>query len=572
MLKLLFRYYKPYKFIFIWVVIGSCIMAVLDLVFPYLVRHILDVKLHKGDIEGLLQICGIMLGLYLINFGLIYTVNYYGHIMCAGIEHDMRKDLFAHFEKQAFRFFDNNKTGQLLSRITSDIVEVSELTFKGPNDLFVCTVSMLGTLAVVLYMNLYLGGIISLLLIFKTFHTVYINRKMKKAFRNSRLKAGEVSAQAEEGLSGIRLVKAFANEELELKRYVDKSQALLDTRKQSFNILSYFNGTLNLFTNTTNLIILAVGGVLIAKQELKFSDFVAFLLYVNLFMKPVFRLMMFTEMYQRGMAGFQRFAEIMYTEPEIQDKENALAYADIKGDITFENVDFGYLENNSILKNFSLTIKAGEKVAFVGATGAGKTTLAHLLLRFYEPQKGRILLDGRDISDYTQQFLHKSIGLVQQDVFLFSDSVAFNIAYGKQGASQEEIAEAARLAAAEEFVNRLPQGYATEIGERGVKLSGGQKQRLAIARAFLKNPPVLVLDEATSSLDMKTEKLVQKALDLLAQNRTTLIIAHRLSTIINADKIVVLQNGQIVEQGTHTELLAKNGVYKKLYELNQEQD
>lgn len=572
MLNLLFKYYKPYKLIFVWVVLGSCIMAALDLIFPYLVRHILDVELPKGDIDGLLKICGMMLGLYVLNFGLIYSINYYGHVMCAGIEHDMRHDLFEHFEKQSFKFFDNNKTGQLLSRITSDIVEVSELTFRGPNDLFVCSISMVGTLVLILYMNLYLGSAISLLLVGKAIHTVIINKHMKQAFRNSRKKAGEVSAQAEEGLSGIRLVKAFANEELELERYTAKSKALFDTRKQSFNILSYFSGSVNFFTNLTNLIIMALGGVLIARQELKFSDFVAFLLYVNLFMKPVLRLTVFTEMYQRGMAGFQRFAEIMAQEPEIVDKEDAIISGNIIGNIAFENVSFGYVEDNIILKNFSLEIKAGEKVAFVGATGAGKTTLAHLLLRFYEPQQGRILLDGIDIRDYSQQFLHSSIGLVQQDVFLFSDSVSYNITYGRKNASQEQIEEAARLAAAEEFITKLPKGYATEIGERGVKLSGGQKQRLAIARAFLKNPPVLVLDEATSSLDMKTEKVVQRSLDLLAQNRTTLIIAHRLSTIINADKIVVLQNGAIVEQGKHAELLAKNGVYKKLYELNLEQD
>lgn len=566
------HYYKPYKSILYGVVIGSLVAALLDLVFPMLVRQILNEVLPQKNTDRLLHDTGILFILYLGNYGLLYLVNYYGHLMSAKIENDMRRDLFEHLQQMSFKYFDNAKTGQLLSRLTSDIAEIGELSFRGPNDIIVCCITMIGTIGILFWMNVYLGILIAVLLIAKTLHTVYVNKKMKAAFRENRVKSGEITARAEESLGGIRLVKAFAQEEYELARFMEKSLDFLETRRRSYKILAYFSGSVNFFTNITNLLILACGGLLIAKDKLSLSDFVAFLLYVNLFMKPLLRLTVFTEMYQRGMAGFQRFYEIMEMKPEIINQKDTVVCKKIRGEIEFDNLVFGYSDQKKVIKGFNLKIAPGQTVAFVGETGAGKTTIASLLLRFYDPLSGRILVDGIDIRQYKQQELRRNIGIVQQDVFLFSDSVTHNIAYAKPEAEQSEVENAARLAAADKFIEELPNKYATEIGERGVKLSGGQKQRLAIARVFLKNPPIVILDEATSSLDNYTEKLIQESLDKLAENRTTLIIAHRMSTIKNADKIIVLNNGEVAEIGTHSTLMSGDGLYYNLYNAQKQTD
>ena len=564
MFKTFLKYYRPYRHILVLLILGSLLRALLELFFPYVVKLMLEEQLPLKDLSLLLAWSAGLLAMYLGNFAMQFGIIYFGQVMSSAMERDMRRDLFRHLQKLSFGFYDKNKSGQLLSRLTSDLGETAGLAGNAPNDIVVCGLTMLGTMAILIYMNHMLGCLITFLLFFKAAHTIFVNLRMKKAFFANRVAMGELTAKASESISGVRLIKAFSGEKNDLAQFMEKADAYLATCKKSFKLKSYFIGSMIFFSNFINVAILVVGGVLINQGLMTFGELVAFFLYVGLFMKPLMQLLGFSEMYQRGMAGFKRFYDLLQEKPEIEDAPDAVECAGCKGSIDFDNVTFGYDDGRTIIKNLTLHVNPGETVAFVGATGAGKTTIASLLLRFYEPQSGRVLLDGRDIREFTQESLRRQIGLVQQDVFLFGDSVRYNIAYAKPEADDEAVHNAAR-AAADEFIRNLPRGYDTEIGERGVKLSGGQKQRLAIARVFLKNPPVVVLDEATSALDNITEQQIQGELDKLAVGRTTLIIAHRLSTIRHADKIVVLDGGTVVESGTHEELLAKQGHYFELY-------
>lgn len=565
MFKTFLSYYKPYKGILLFLVIGSLLRALLELFFPYVVKLMLEQQLPLQNLPLLLKWSAALLAMYLVNFGMHFGIIYWAQVMSSAMERDMRRDLFRHLQKLSFGFYDKNKSGQLLSRLTSDLGETAGLAGNAPNDIIVCGLTMVGTMVILIYMNPMLGSLIAFLLLLKAVHTVFVNLRMKKAFFANRIAMGEVSAKAAESINGVRLIKAFAGERSDMAQFMEKADAYLATCKKSFKFKSYFIGSMIFFSNFINVAILVVGGLLINQGLMSFGELVAFFLYVGLFMKPLMQLLGFSEIYQRGMAGFKRFYELLQEKPEIVDAPDAQTCPPCKGNITFDNVSFAYADGRPVIRGLSLNVAPGETVAFVGATGAGKTTIASLLLRFYEPQSGRILLDGCDIRELTQESLRRQIGLVQQDVFLFGDSVRYNIAYAKPDATADEVQAAAKAAAADEFIQKLPAGYDTEVGERGVKLSGGQKQRLAIARVFLKNPPIVVLDEATSALDNITEQQIQRELDELAVGRTTLIIAHRLSTIRHADKIVVLDEGTVVECGTHEELLARKGHYFALY-------
>jgi len=567
LIKRFLPYYKPYIKTVVLIIVGSLLLSSLELLFPLVLRYVMNTVIPKGALQDLYLYSAILLGLYCLGYWLNYIVTYYGHFMGAKIENDMRHDLFKHLESLSFRYFDNSKTGQLMSRITSDIAEIGELSFRGPNDIIVCSLTMTGTIAILFFMNWKLAIFITILLVVKTVETIVTNKKMKASFKLNRVRTGEISAQVEDSLTGIRVVKAFTNEGFELQKFSKVSNALLDARAASYKILARFSSGIGFFSSIINVAMLVVGGTMIATGQLPISDFVAFFLYVgSIFMKPVLRLTMFTEMYQRGMAGFARFCEIMDDKPDFADDPNAITCDRLQGNILFKDVTFSYDHSSKIINNINLNIKAGEIIAFVGPTGAGKTTICNLIPRFYDVQSGAIYIDGIDIKEITLESLRNNIGIVQQDVFIFSENVHDNIAYGRIDASEEEIISAAKAAEAHEFITALPDGYDTNIGERGVKMSGGQKQRISIARIFLKNPPILILDEATSALDNETEKKIQRALNSLSKNRTTLIIAHRLATVQKADRIVVLTEDGIVEQGKHEELLLKKGVYYDLYQ------
>lgn len=570
-LKKLASYYKPYMPLFLADMFFAIVGAGVTLVIPLIVRYITNevLALGSGQAFDKIALLGIvMLALVAVECFCNYFIANYGHVMGARIEYDMRAEIFAHYQKLSFSFFNNQKVGQLLSRITSDLFDISELLHHGPEDLVISFIKIIGSFVILIQIDVRLTLIAFAFVPVMLVYAAYFNTRMKRAFKRNREKIADINSQIEDNLSGIRVVKSFANEDLELEKFEEGNRGFLAAKKNSYYYMGGYNSGLGALTTLVTIAALIAGAMMITDGQADVADLVTFLLYINTFTDPVKKLITFTEQFQNGYTGYERFMEMMEIQPDIENRPGAVELTSVKGDISFDDVSFHYEDNTeTVLHHINLTVKAGDYVALVGSSGAGKSTLCNLIPRFYDVSEGVVRIDGMDVRDLTLKSLRSQIGIVQQDVYLFVGTVLENIRYGRPDATREEIIEAAKNANAHEFILSLPNGYDTDIGQRGVKLSGGQKQRLSIARVFLKNPPILIFDEATSSLDNESERVVQESLEKLAKNRTTLVIAHRLSTIRNAQKILVLTDMGIEEEGTHEELLQKNGIYAKLYSL-----
>lgn len=570
-LKKLVSYYKPYKKVFLADMFFAIMASFIALLIPLVVRYVTAkvIYMPAEQVVKTMIIIAIVVGiLILFQCYCNYYIANYGHVMGAKIEYDMRAEIFGHFQKLSFSFYDDEKVGQLMSRITSDLFDITELLHHGPENVTISVIKIIGALAILLSINVRLALIAFLLVPFMLVYAYFFNKKMKQAFRVNRIKIAEINAQIEDNLSGIRVVKSFANEDLENKKFKVGNDAFLEAKKNNYKYMGGYNSGLTAFTTMINLLVIVSGGLMITKNMISVTDLVTFLLYINIFTNPIKTLIDFTEQFQNGYSGYERFLQILSIEPEIKDSENAVSISNVKGDIKLEDVSFKYNDSSHrVLKHINLEVKAGSYVALVGSSGAGKTTLCNLIPRFYEATSGKITIDGKDIKDIKLKDLRDNIGIVQQDVYLFVGTVYDNIRYGRPDATREEVIAAAKEANAYDFIMSLPNGFETDIGQRGIKLSGGQKQRISIARVFLKNPPILIFDEATSALDNESEKIVQESMEKLAKNRTTMVIAHRLSTIRNAEKILVLTDKGIEEQGTHKELMDKHGIYYDLYNV-----
>jgi len=560
-----FAYYRPYKGLFLLDFSSAVVLGVLELAFPIAVQGFIDGLLPTGQWR-LIFLAALGLALvYLLNTALTYVVTYWGHMLGINIETDMRRKAFDHLLRLSFRYYDEQKTGHLVGRIAKDLEDIGELAHHGPEDVFIAVMTLIASFVLMLFVNVPLALVTMAIVPFTGWFTTRYGGKMTRTWREIYSRVGAFNARLEETIGGIRVVKAFTNEDHERRLFANDNQAYRATKLEAYRIMALTHSSSYLSMRLTQLVVMVAGSYFVITGSLTSGGFVAFLLLVNVFFRPIQQINQVIELYPRGIAGFKRYLELLATEPDIVDEPGAIEVETLRGDIVFEDVRFSYSSRLPVLEGVSLRIAAGETVAFVGPSGAGKTTIASLLPRFYDVDAGRITIDGIDVRDMTIESLRRQIGIVQQDVFLFAGTLRDNIAYGRLGASDEEILEAARRAQLEELIESLPQGLDTLIGERGVKLSGGQKQRLSIARIFLKNPPILILDEATSALDTETERAIQEALDELAKGRTTLVIAHRLATIKHADRIVVIDGGRVVEQGRHDELLRLGGVYARLH-------
>lgn len=570
LLKKFIGYYKPYKKIFFFDLFCAAVISMIDLIYPQILRqgaNTIFVQEKSVILRVLPLLAAGLLIMYIIQALCKYYVNCQGHVMGAMMERDMRRELFEHYEKLSFSYYDNNNSGQMMSRLVSDLFDISEFAHHGPENLFISLIKIIGSFVFLTVINWRLAIPLFVIVIVMVIFSSIQSKKMHATFLDNRKKIGDINARLQDTLSGIRVVQSFANEEIEKKKFAASNENFLVSKKENYRCMGSFSSWNIFFQGLMYLTVLVFGGYLISQDKMEPADLAMYALYIGIFVSPIQILVELTEMIQKGLSGFRRFSAIMETEPDIEDTEGARELTNVKGDVNYDHVTFRYNDDEPVLSDVSFSIPAGRSIALVGPSGGGKTTICSLLPRFYELTGGKITIDGEDIKEFTLQSLRKNIGIVQQDVYLFCGTVRENIAYGKPDASDEEIVEAAKNANIHDFIMSLPDGYDTFVGERGTRLSGGQKQRISIARVFLKNPPILILDEATSALDNESERHIQKSLEELSKNRTTITIAHRLSTIRGADEIIVITENGIAERGCHDELMKIDGIYAKYYRM-----